>query len=256
MSRTALDWGGNIVAFLLTIVVNFMATSIPLGGQTPREISENYPSLFTPSSLTFSIWGLIYLSLTLFVIYQALPAQRSKVTLATISPLFKLNCLANAAWILAWHYDFLILSVLIMVSILASLVAIYRVLDAERASATALERAIVHFPFRLYLGWICVALIANVSTVQTAMGWDNVGIDSVNWTLLKLALAGAIAATIMARKADVVTALVVSWAGYGIYIKQAATPQVSGAAISLAVLLLMLAVFELFRPSRTGRGVS
>jgi hypothetical protein len=115
------------------MAVNAMATSIPLGGQTPPEISAKYPSLFTPAGFTFSIWGLIYLGLALFVIYQSLPAQRNNTCLADIGALLKINCVANAAWLLAWHYDFLFLSVLIMACILATLIGIYRSLDKVSA---------------------------------------------------------------------------------------------------------------------------
>ena len=244
MNRTATDWVGNILAFIITIVANYLATSIPLGGRTPREISDAYPSLFTPAGLTFSIWALIYLGLTLFVIFQALPAQRENPLLARISPLFKANCLGNAAWILAWHYGFLLLSVLIMIFILTTLVLIYRLLDDHRSTATAAERLVLHWPFRLYTGWICVALIANVSTVQNAMGWDDVIIQAIPWTLLKLALAGTIAVALLARKGDVIIAGVVAWAAYGIYLKQAATPAVSGAAMSLCLLVVMISALQ------------
>ena len=252
MTRTASDWAGNILAFGITIAMNSMATSIPLGGRTPRAISDAYPSLFTPSGLTFSIWALIYLGLTLFVIYQALPAQRDNGLLASISPLFKANCLANAAWILAWHYDFLALSVLIMVFILTTLVLIYRRLQDHSPTATGVERLAVHWPFRLYTGWICVALIANVSSVQNAMGWDEVAMGAITWTLLKLALAGTIAAAVLARKGDVIFAGVIAWAAYGIYLKQAATPAVSGAALSLCLLVVMISTLELIRQLRAG----
>ncbi len=253
MSRSATDWVGNILAFIITIVANYLATSIPLGGRTPREISDAYPSLFTPAGLTFSIWALIYLGLTLFVIFQALPAQRENPLLARISPLFKANCLGNAAWILAWHYGFLILSVLIMIFILTTLVLIYRQLDDHRSTATALERLVLHWPFRLYTGWICVALIANVSTVQNAMGWDDVALGAVPWTLLKLALAGTIAVAVLARKGDVIIAGVVAWAAYGIYLKQAATPAVSGAAMSLCLLMVMISALQMIGQLRAGK---
>ena len=242
MIRTTSDWGGNIIAFSLTIALNAMATSIPLGGQTPPEISARYPSLFTPAGFTFSIWGVIYLGLLLFIIYQALPSQRTNESLSRISLLFKVNCVANAAWILAWHYDFLILSVLIMAGILATLVGIYRVLDSARNTAPSVERVLVHLPFRLYTAWISVAAIANISTVQTAMGWDNLGTDAITWTLLKLALAAVIGATVIARKADIAFILVVAWAAFGISVMQDGTPAVAGAALCLAMLAVMLAI--------------
>ena len=250
MRRSASDWVGNIIAFGLTLALNAMATSIPLGGQTPPEISAKYPSLFTPAGFTFSIWGVIYLGLLLFIIYQALPSQRSNASLGNISLLFKINCLANGAWILAWHYDFLILSVLIMAGILATLVGIYSALDKAHSTASRIERLTVHLPFKLYTAWISVAAIANISTVQTAMGWDDVGTDAVTWTLLKLALAGAVGATVIARKADIAFILVVAWAAFGISVMQSETPAVAGAAACLAILAVMLAVLTAVRSLR------
>lgn len=251
MTRSAQDWVGNIIAFCLAIAVNVMATTIPLGGQTPPEISAKYPSLFTPAGFTFSIWGLIYLGLALFVIYQSLPAQRNTAYLADISAMFKINCCANAAWLLAWHYDFLVISVLIMACILVTLIRIYRSLDKVRATAPRLERVLVHLPFRLYLAWISVAAIANISIVQTALGWDKLGTDAVTWTILKLALAGAIGASVLIRKSDIAFILVIAWAAFGISVMQAATPLVAGAAQSLSIMAIILALFECLRRLHT-----
>jgi benzodiazapine receptor len=247
MTRTTPAWAGNILAFALTIVVNGLATSIPLGGQTPPEISAKYPSLFTPAGFTFSIWGIIYLGLMLFIIYQALPAQRSSAVLAKIDGLFKLSCAANAAWILSWHYEYLLLSIGIMACLLFSLVGIYRALQASTGVASIAQRLLVHLPFSLYTAWISVATIANISAVQTGYGWDNIGMDAISWTLLKLALAGAIGATVIARKADMAFVLVIAWAAYGISVMQADTAAVSGAATALVLLALILVVFELAR---------
>jgi len=247
MRRTGSDWGGNILAFAVMIALNAMATSIPLGGKTPPEISAQYPSLFTPAGFTFSIWAAIYLGLLCFVVYQALPTQRNDARLARIDALFKFNCLANAAWLLAWHYDYLVMSLLIMAAILLSLLAIYRRLDTPGDAATLLVR----LPFSLYTAWICVAAIANLSILQTAFGWDDVGMGAVHWTMLKLALAGAIGVSMVTRKRDAAFALVISWAAYGISVKQGATPAVAGAAFTVMLLTLLLVILELARRLRS-----
>lgn len=241
MRRHVSDWGGNVAAFLLVIVFNVLSNAVPLNDQTMPEISAKYPSLFTPAGFTFSIWGVIYLALLLFVVYQALPSQRSNATIAGISRLFQVNCVANAAWLVAWHYDLLSVSLLIMLVLLATLVLIYRVLIIEVSRASVAQHAFVHLPFSLYTGWITLATIANLSAVQTGNGWDNVGLTAVTWTLLKLAIAGAIGATMVLRFGDAVFVLVVAWAAYGISVMQHATPAVAGAATSLSLLALLLA---------------
>ena len=108
MQRSLSDWAGSLLAFAIAILFNVLSNALPINGQSMPEISAKYPSLFTPSGFTFSIWGAIYLALLAFVIWQALPAQRSNGKVARISPWFKLNCLANALWLVVWHYDLLI----------------------------------------------------------------------------------------------------------------------------------------------------
>ena len=234
------------------MLANVLSNALPINGQSMPEISAKYPSLFTPAGMTFSIWGVIYFALLVFVVYQALPSQRNNEELARISWLFKINCAANATWIVAWHYDLLALSLLIMFVILATLILIYRSLMANIERATWLQHLVVHLPFSLYCGWITVATIANVSVLQTAYNWDNIGIDAVNWTLLKIALAGAIGASVILRLRDVAFVAVIAWGAYGISIKQAATPAVAGSATAVALLALMLIVREgVFRLARS-----
>lgn len=240
MQRPARDWLGNIAAFLLAIAVNVMANAIPLGGQNTGEISARYPSLFTPAGFTFGIWSLIYLGLLVFVIWQALPAQRNHPKLRATGTLFKLSCVANALWILVWHYHLLFASVAVMLALLFTLVAIYRRLAIVDADAGQIERAVLQWPFSLYTGWISVATIANISAVQNGMGWDDVGFSAVAWTLAKLALAGVVGVSVLAWRRDLVFGAVVAWAAYGISVKQAATPMVSGAATTLCWLILGL----------------
>ena len=188
MERSATDRVGNVAALVIVLIVNGLASGLPLGGQTTGQVSAKYPSLFTPAGFTFAIWGIIYLSLIAFVIYQALPGQRNSQTIAKITPLFVVNCMSNAAWIFAWHYDFLWLSLLLMVVTLLTLVQIYRLLSAAGEPDSITEWLCLRLPFALYTGWITVATIANISVLQTANGWDDAGLSAVDWTLLKLAM--------------------------------------------------------------------
>lgn len=244
MRRNLFDWGGNLAAFALLILLNVLSDALPINDQTMTEISARYPSLFTPAGFTFSIWGVIYLLLLVFVVYQALPSQRKNARIAGISNLFKLNCMANAVWIVVWHYDLLALSLLVMFVILGTLILIYCSLLAGMKDSNSVQHIAVHLPFSLYTGWITVATIANISALQTGNGWDDVGLTAVQWTLLKLAVAGAIGATVVLRLGDAAFVLVVAWAAYGISAMQSATPAVSGAAMTLSLLALILAASE------------
>lgn len=246
MKRTITDWGLNIMALVVVIVVNAMANAIPLGGQNTGEVSARYPSLFTPAGYTFSIWGLIYTALIIFVIYQALPSQRDNRVLAAISPWFLLSCAGNAAWIFAWHFNGLWLSLALMAVMLFALIRIYRLLEP----ATGWQRWAVNVPFSLYTGWITVAIIANASAVQTGMSWDAAGLSAVQWTVIKIAMAGSIAAAVVLLRGDRVFVLVVAWAAGGILVRQAATPEVAGSAMTVILVALLLVAFESIRKWR------
>ena len=241
MQRTITDWGGNIVAYAVMILLNALSNALPINDQTMPEISAKYPSLFTPAGFTFSIWGVIYLALFVFVVWQALPAQRSNTRVAAISGYFKLNCLLNATWIVVWHYDLVVLSLVVMLAILATLMLIYQVLISTLVDASWAEHLALYLPFSVYTGWIALASIANASVVQTAYDLDNAGLGAVQWTLLKLAAAGAIGATVLLRFRDAPFALVIAWGAYGISAMQTATPAVAGAALMLCLLMLILA---------------
>jgi benzodiazapine receptor len=246
MDRSMVDRAGNILAFSLTILVNVLSNALPINGQTVGEISAKYPSLFTPAGFTFSIWGVIYIGLLVFVVWQALPAQRDNHQLARISPWFKVNCLANALWLVAWHYDQLVLSMLLMLLVLATLVRIYRILIVDIDAAPFRQHLTLYLPFSIYTGWITVATIANASILQTAFGWNAAGIDAISWTLGKLALAGAVGATMVLKLRDVPFAAVIAWAAYGIWVMQSATPAVAGAAATLSLSMLFLVIRDGF----------
>lgn len=246
MTRRIGDWGGNILSVVVVIVVNGLADAVPLGGQTTREISAKYPSLFTPESYVFLIWGLIYIGLLVFAVWQALPAQRTNRSLAEIRIPFQASCAFNAIWIFAWHYDLLILSLVFMVSILAALVQVYLSLDIGRSTPVLKERVVVHMLFSVYAGWITVATIANLSALQIHYGWDDFWVDAQIWTILKIALAGAVATIVLFRRQDIAFALVPVWAAAGIAYKHGgAVPAVSGAATAVVALGLLLIGFQL-----------
>jgi hypothetical protein len=242
MQRSIAERAAVVAALVLVLAVNWLANALPLGGMQTGEVSALYESYFTPAGFTFAIWGVIYAGLVLYTIYQAFPARRDEARLLPVGRLFVINCILNAAWLFAWHYQFIGLSMLLMLCVLATLVGIYRHLGARGDTS-----GLVRIPFTLYLAWICVATLANASALQTAFDGNDILLSHVNWTLLKIALAGAVGAIVCVLRRDVVFVLVVAWAAYGIASKQAAVPEVHGAALTVSALAVLVAVFTLVR---------
>ena len=251
MQRQATDWAGNIAALLIVISVNALANILPIAGKMTGDISAKYTSLFTPAGFTFGIWSVIYVALIVFVIYQALPAQRQSRTLADVGSYFRIGCAANTVWIFAWHYEWLVPSLLLMLVLLVTLIFIYRDLGIVNPGASRGERWLVQLPFGLYLGWIAVATIANVSVVQSALGWNDLWFDETTWTQAKLAVAAAVAGFVIFTRRDIVFTLVVAWAAFGISVGQAGAPAVSGAATAVSMFCVATVVFESWRRLRS-----
>lgn len=249
MQRRSLDWLWNIFFFIGVIVINALANALPIAGNSTAEISEKYTNLFSPAGFVFSIWGLIYFFLALFVFYQAIPAQRNSLKIGEFSTLFKINCIANMLWIFAWHYELLLVSLFIMLVILVSLVQIYR--RVFRISPFSVSQLfMLYIPFSLYLAWIIVAFIANLSAVQVAYNLENLLFTAFDWALIKLALAGIISIILLWRRGDVIFSLVTAWASYGIFIKQTENIIVSNSAYMVCIMLVMLSIYYAYLQMR------
>ncbi|MFW6181125.1 MAG: hypothetical protein ACOC8N_05195 [Spirochaetota bacterium] len=226
----------NLLGFLGVVAVNILANALPLNGRFTGEISDRYPNLFVPAGWTFSIWGLIYLLLAVFIVYQLADAfgrtgSRSHF-LERIGLLFFVSCLANVGWLFAWHYELLLVSLPVMLVLLVSLIGIYRRLRVGRSSASRQDKLLVHLPFSVYLGWITVATIANVTVLLVSLQWNRFGLGEQLWTVLLMAVAVLLAITVLLFRRDIFYALVVDWALVGIVLKRLSEPVPAGGVVA------------------------
>jgi len=232
---------GNIIGLILTLFVNFLANALPLNGKTTAELSDSYPNLFVPAGYVFAIWGVIYLLLVIFVTFQALPKQRENVFHKKISSLFIISSLANSVWIFLWHYEQVLFSVIAMLVLLTSLILTYWRLEIGLNFVPLNTKIAVHTPFSVYLGWITVATVANVTAYLVSINWNGLGINETIWTLIVLGVATIIAIVIILQRKDVAYTLVPIWAFIGISFKQIGNvSEVSLYAAFCALILLIL----------------
>jgi benzodiazapine receptor len=240
--KTILLQSLNVLAFAVTVIVNALASSLALNGRTTAEVSDLYFTLVTPAGYVFSIWGVIYVLLLIFAVFQALPSQREKPFLQQISVLFILSSVFNVSWLFLWHYDQIVLSVALMFALLATLIAIYMRLGIGKTSATLKEKAFVHLPFSVYLGWITVASIANVASALVSIQWNGFGLANDTWAVLVIAVALLITLTVIATRKDVAYSLVLVWALVGIAVNQSGYQNIVMAAeISALIIIVALA---------------
>lgn len=245
----------NLLGFVMMVLVNYAANAIPINNITTGEVSELYPNLFTPAGFTFSIWGLIYVMLLAFCIYQGRDLftsnKQAMPFLKDIGYFFFISTLLNTAWIFAWHYRQILLSLLIMVSLLAVLIFIYLRLGVGNKNVSTWESFLVHLPFRVYLGWIIIATIANVTTLLVDIGWGRFGLSEEIWTVLVIVTAAIIILSILKFRQDIPVSLVAIWALLGIVVQRAMNESlnvpVMVAAMAAIVIIAVFAAFNLPR---------
>jgi uncharacterized membrane protein (UPF0136 family) len=235
-----------------TIVVNILANALPLNGLNTGEISDRFDIFFVPAGYVFSIWGLIYLGLIAYIIFQALPAQRTNPRLAAVGGLFVLSCVANIAWLFFWHYEQFNLTLPAMLVILGCLIAIYLRLGIGRTQVGAAEKWCVRVTFSVYLGWITVATIANTTQWLYFLNWSGWGISAAAWAVIMLAIATLVGGLMSFTRRDVAYSLVLGWAFAGIAIKHADVALVSGAAwTATALVLALMLLFAVLKLNRS-----
>ncbi len=216
-----------VLSVIVTIILNALANILPLNGLNTGEISDRFNVYFVPAGYVFSIWGLIYLGLIVFSIYQALPSQRQNPRLQATGWWVVLGGVANSAWIFLWHYEQFPLTIVAMLVLLISLIIVYLRLGIGISEASLAERLTVRIPFSIYLGWITVATVANATSLLDYLKWDGFGISAVNWMGIMLAAVLVISILMNFTRRDIPYILVILWALAGIAIKFSTLPQVA-----------------------------
>jgi hypothetical protein len=216
-----------ILTIVATIVVNVLADALPINGLGTGQISDLFKVYFVPAGYVFSIWGLIYLGLMAFAVFQALPAQRENPRLRSTRWWICLGGLANIAWIFLWHYEMFALTVIAMLVLLGTLIVTYLRLGIGRIKVSPAERYTTQLTFSIYLGWITVATVANITSLLDYLNWNGFGIAPEIWMGIVLIAVLVIAVLMNFTRRDVAYTAVILWALAGIAVKFAGVPAIA-----------------------------
>lgn len=226
-----------MIALSVVVFVNYLANAIPLNGQTTGEISNRLLVIITPASYIFIIWGFIYFMLFLWFFRQLPKVRRNLLIYKQSFRLFLLSCILNVLWLFSWHNEKFILSVIIMISLLLTLISLYYI--TKKSAQTFIDAA----PFSIYLGWISIATIVNISYVLVYLEWGRFGLSDVLWTVIMLIVATFLSVVFRIRNHDPLFPLVL-WAFIGIGIKNVENfPIVTYVAFVLVGLILLMIIF-------------
>ena len=227
-----------VISFALTILINFLSGYIPFNGNTQQVLSAKYFTLFIPDGFAFSIWGIIYVLLGIFVIkvcYDFYWKNENLIsTYKKIFPLFLINMILNMLWLVVWHYEYVNLSLLIMVGLLISLIGIYRIGLKEPYK--------MKVAFSVYLGWICVATIVNFSVV-IAYNWVNQPADYIWTTVIMMGVGLALIMFVLIKFKDAAWVLATGWGILFIGIKHNDILPLFYSGISIFIIMSLTIIF-------------
>lgn len=244
MSKDTFRQFANLLTVLFALTINVLSVTLPLNGQDTGEISDRFKVYFVPAGYVFSIWSIIYIGWIAFTILQFQSSQKESPRLRRLGYLFALSNLANAAWLFCWHYNLFGLSVLVMLTLLGLLIASYLRLNVNRESVTRAEYWSVDVLFSVYLGWITVATVANVSDWLYFVGWNGWGIPAQTWAIIMLAVASLLGLLMALMRKDIGYLAVLAWAFVGIAVKQTEAPTVVTSAWITAAAMFGLIIYS------------
>ncbi|MHB8088824.1 MAG: tryptophan-rich sensory protein [Anaerolineaceae bacterium] len=249
MAKDKIRQIGVVLATIVMLFVNVVANIIPIYGVTTGSISETLNTYFEPARYAFSIWGVIFLGLSLYSIYQALPAQKTNQKLRSIGWWYIGSGLTITAWMVFFHYQLYLFTLITMFVLVAILVVIYEKLDIGRDAASPKMRYLVHMPFSIYLGWITMVVFANVALFLQVNGWKGFGIDPKIWTVVMMAVTIVIAELTAFNRQDLVYLAVFVWAFIGIAVKHVGvSPIFEAACVSAGIVVIITVITLIVRP--------
>ena len=235
----------NLASVILVIAVNYISQAIEFNNTTIGEISARYQNLFTPASYAFAIWGIIFLGLVAYGIFQVRRAFFSKKESPFIEQTgywFALANVLNCCWVFAFVYDFTGLSVIIMLGILFSLIKVILNTNMERWDAPITTIAFVWWPICFYSGWIAVATIANISAYLAKLDWNGGPFSEVAWTIIMIVIATLLNLLMVWKRNMREFAGVGIWALFAIYIRHQDTYHTIAYTALAGVIILFVAV--------------
>lgn len=249
-----------LFSIITLIVMNYLSNMAAFGGKTNKEISDKYHTLITPAGYAFAIWGIIFLGLLAFGIYQGLASQRANPRFRAIGWWVVLNALGNAIWSPLFNNEKIGIALIVILSMLLSLVVIEQrllerrpvpIIDADpdttlpESPASSTETWVARIPFSIYFGWLTVATILNVTVYLKATGFGLLDLSEPTWAMAILIVGLVVGAIVFNRFRSVAYILVFAWAYAAIAVEQQGVGQVPLLAGAGAIVAVVLAIIGL-----------
>lgn len=214
MSTTKKAWI-NALFLAITLAVNTLGALGLINGLSQKQVSDMYPTLITPSPSTFGIWSIIYSLLLISVVVMIIKKRDSYYQKAVdrITLLFRISCVLNILWIIAFSYVQIALSSLLIFAFVVTLSFI----DRRLATIQEGKRWLLPLTFGLYMGWLFIATVVNIAATLVKLRWNGFGLSDEVWAIVVLIVAVFLVIAVLLINRNAVFPLPVAWAYLGIY---------------------------------------
>lgn len=213
MNRSKNAWI-NAIFLVATLIINALGATGFFNGLSQKEISDRYITLITPSPSTFSIWSVIYLllitSMIVMIVKKDSPYYQRAID--EISVLFRISCILNIAWIIAFSYLQLELSTVFILGF----VIILSIINLRLKKIQKSKRILLPLTFGLYTGWLFIATVVNFSATLVKLEWQGFGMGDELWAIITLVIAIILVFFVNTSNKNAVFPLPIAWAYLGI----------------------------------------
>jgi len=194
-----------VVAFGAVLAVAGAAIgSGAAGGQPIAEAADGALSadatVVAPGTPAFSIWSVVYAGLVLFAVVQALPGRAADPRLRAVAWWVLASMLLNAVWIGVVQAGWLWGSVAV-IACLVTVLCVVRLRLVATPAPRVLDAVATDVTVGLYLGWVCVATVANVAAALAASDVGDLGLGATGWGVVLAAVAALIVVAVGVRAA-------------------------------------------------------
>lgn len=212
-------------------------------------------TVIAPAVPAFSIWSVIYLGLIAYVVWQWLPANTASPRLRSIGLPAAVSMVLNAVWLLVTQVGWLWVSVVVILALAGTLGELVRRLGLQGPGSSA-EKVLVDGTYGLYLGWVSVAAVANITATLVDAGVDP-PIGIAQWfgaaVLAAVAVIGVLLARTLGGRIAVALAMVwgLVWIAVGRLTGDPGSPVVGVAAVLAALVVGVAALVVRARGTAT-----
>jgi hypothetical protein len=234
----------SFIGLILLLALYIMTLNGFFGPHPIGTTSTSTRPLIVPKGFAFSIWGLIYTGLIAFPIYQFIK-KKEHPKWCSLRVWYSLNVVLNGLWLVCASYDWLWITVIIILMMLFSLIKIDHQIRTMKNEGVEINYWIESFVFSIYFGWVTLATVLNIAAALKFYDWDAWGIPELYWSLIILSITVVIIIKLFRSYHDQAFMTVGIWAFFALALRHwERLPMLAYFSLGIIMIFIILLIFN------------